>query len=164
MGFLDNLKETFSQGADRVKYETEKVQRVSRLRSEVGDLQQQIATNFGQLGQRAFELNKQGQLQAPEVASLVQLIEDLQRRLQATEQQLEQVQNEQFVPEQTPATPQSPQPTYQNQPITIDREQAQQVNPPQPVDAGQYACDQCGTHLSADAAFCPNCGNRVNNS
>ena len=35
MGFLDNLKGSISQGADRVKFETEKIQRTGRLRYKV---------------------------------------------------------------------------------------------------------------------------------
>lgn len=81
MGFLDNLKGTLSQGVDRAKFEADKLQRTSRVRSDIGDMQQQIATNYGLLGQRAYELHQQGVLTAPEVTSLVNLINDLQARL-----------------------------------------------------------------------------------
>jgi hypothetical protein len=177
MGFLDNLKGSISQGADRVKFETEKIQRTGRLRNEVGDLQQQIATNFGQLGQRAYELHAQGQISAPEVGSLVQMINDLQSRLAATQQELERVQNEQFVgaPPAAPSQPAydpnqqyAPQQQYgQQQYVPQDDPNAAPapaygVTPPQPVDAGQYACPSCGYKLPAGSAFCPECGARVN--
>ena len=175
MGFLDNLKGTLSQGADRVKFETEKLQSTGRLRNEVGDLQQQVATNFGQLGQRAYELHQQGQISAPEVGSLVQIINDLQGRLAATQRELERVQNEQFVasaPDQAAQQPYAPPPMY-GDPNAAPPQQYDPhygaptmppygVTPPQPVDAGQYACSSCGYKLSPGSAFCPECGARVN--
>ncbi len=175
MGFLDNLKGSLSQGADRVKFETDKIQRTGRLRNEVGDLQQQVATNFGQLGQRAYELHQQGHLSAPEVGSLVQIINDLQGRLAATQQELERVQNEQFVatqPEQ-PLQPQYAPPPLYGDPNAMPPQQYDPqsgapstppygVTPPQPVDAGQYACPSCGYKLPVGSAFCPECGARVN--
>ncbi len=158
MGFLDNLRDTLSQGAERVKFETDKIQRTGRLRNEINDLQQQIATNFGQLGQRAYELNKQGTLDAPEVASIVQLIDELQGRLSATQQQLEQAQNEQYEAQQQQSAP--PAPPLQQ--IPFDANAQDQPTAPTAVDAGPYACSQCGTQLSPDAAFCPNCGKNLN--
>lgn len=168
MGFLDNLKGTISQGADRVKFEAEKLQKTNRLRGEVGDLQQQINTNFGQLGQRAYELHAKGEISAPEIGSLVQIVNDLQQRLVATQQELERSQNEQYVqdlnlPNPAPQPPQpgghgapsghyaGPQPGPEAGPV-----------PPQPVEAGMYACTSCGFSLPAGSAFCPNCGARLN--
>jgi hypothetical protein len=167
MGFLDNLKGTLSQGADRVKFETEKMQRTGRLRNEVGDLQQQIATNFGQLGQRAYELHHQGQITAPEIGSLAQIINDLQSRLGATQQELDRVQNEQFEASQPPAPPQAQAPyaqPYGEQPPAYapPATPPQGVpTPPEPVDAGMYACPSCGFKLPMGSAFCPECGARV---
>ena len=170
MGFLDNLKGTLSQGADRVKFETDKIQRTGRLRNEVGDLQQQVSTNFGQLGQRAYELHQQGQITAPEVGSLVQIINDLQARLAATQQELDRVQNEQFVapaPDQPTQQPYAPPPFYGDPNATPPQQYppttpSYGVTPPQAVDAGQYACPSCGYKLPAGSAFCPECGARVN--
>lgn len=156
MGFLDNLKETFNQGADRVRFETDKMQRSGRLRNEISDVQQQIATNFGQLGQRAYELFKQNAINAPEVGSLAQLIDDLQNRLTTLQQELEGVQKLQF--EATSPPPPQQQAGFPPQQVPIQQEY---VTPPEPVDAGAYACVSCGFSLSPGVAFCPNCGARV---
>lgn len=149
MGFLDNLKETFSQGADRVRFETDKLQRTNRLRNEVGDIQQQIATNFGQLGERAYDLFRQSSIQAPEIGSLAQVIDDLQARLHTLQQELDQVQKTQFEGAEAP-------PAAQDVPV-----EQPMATPPTPVDAGMYACAGCGFSLAPGAAFCPNCGARV---
>lgn len=165
MGFLDNLKGTLSQGADRVKFETEKLQRTGRLRNEIGDLQQQIGTNFGQLGQRAYELHNQGQISAPEIGSLVQIVNDLQARLNAIQQELDRVQNEQFEAIQPPAQPPYGQQPYGQVPQQYgapDTPSQGMPTPPQPVDAGMYACPSCGFKLPVGSAFCPECGARVN--
>ena len=164
MGFFDNLKGTLSQGADRVKFETEKLQSTGRLRNEVGDLQQQIATNFGQMGQRAYELHHQGQITAPEIGSLAQIINDLQGRLAATQQELDRVQSEQFEPTPPPAQPQQPygqQPYAQQQSSPAVTPPQGVPTPPEAVDAGMYACPSCGFKLPMGSAFCPECGARV---
>ena len=159
MGFLDNLKGSLSQGADRVKFEAEKLQKTNRIRSEIGDLQTQIATNFGMLGQRAYELQKQGQINVAEIGSLTQMIDDLQTRLQSLSQELEQAQVEQFQPQPQPMQ----QPSYPAQSVPIDQQPqypAPVPSAPPPATAGG-ACPSCGTALSPDSAFCPNCGTRV---
>ncbi len=159
MGFLDNLKGTLSQGADRVKFETEKLQSTGRLRNEVGDLQQQIATNFGQMGQRAYELHSQGQITAPEIGSLAQIINDLQARLASTQQELERVQGEQFEPA-PPAQPVYPP----QQPYAAATPPHGVPTPPEAVDGGMYACPSCGFKLPMGSAFCPECGARISAS
>lgn len=177
MGFLDNLKGSLSQTADRAKYEMDKMQQTGRLRNEVSDLQQQVDTNFRQLGMRAYELHRQAQISAPELGSLVQIISDLQSQLTIKQQELDQVQSEQFEatqgqPHQQAAPPQSygPPPQEQqwqsappaNDVLTGATGYATPVpTPPQPVDAGMYACPSCGTKLDADSVFCPNCGAKV---
>lgn len=181
MGFLDNLKGTLSQGVDRAKFEADKLQRTSRVRSDIGDMQQQIATNYGLLGQRAYELHQQGVLTAPEVTSLVNLINDLQARLTSAQAELERAQNEQFVAVQTPPPPAYPQPYAPSVPPQqapyAPPVEAQNYVPPTsyappseasatpPVDSGaipiERLCPSCGFKVAGQAVFCPECGARL---
>ncbi|KPL91876.1 zinc ribbon domain-containing protein [Herpetosiphon geysericola] len=188
MGFLDNLKGTLSQGVDRAKFEADKLQRTSRVRGDIGDMQQQIATNYGLLGQRAYELHQQGVLSAPEVTSLVNLINDLQARLSAAQAELERAQNEQFVAVQTPPPPAYPQPYASSVPPQqapyAPPVEAQNYVPPTsyaPSDAPAVAyappaadatadsgsipiersCPSCGFKVTGQGVFCPECGARL---
>ncbi|GIV96512.1 MAG: zinc ribbon domain-containing protein [Herpetosiphonaceae bacterium] len=143
MGFLDNLGKTISQGVDRAKFEAEKLQRTNRIKGEINDLQQQIETNLRQLGERAMELHRQGSLQAPEIGSLVQMIEQLQTQIAAKQSELTAVQNETFE-QQAGARGQQAESQHQAQP-----------------GASTISCPTCGTALPAGAAFCGNCGARI---
>ncbi len=188
MGFLDNLKGTLSQGVDRAKFEADKLQRTSRIRGDIGDMQQQIATNYGLLGQRAYELNQQGVLTAPEVASLVNLINELQARLSSAQAELDRAQNEQFVAVQAPAPPAYPQPYAssvppQQAPYAPPVEAQNYVPPtsyaPSDAPAAPFAppaaeqnpasdaipierlCPSCGFKVAGQGVFCPECGARL---
>src|SRR5918996_1406290 len=96
MRFLDNLSKTLSTGVDRAKYEADKFQRTTRINSEIGNYKAQIDTNMRQLGERALELYQQGTLQAPEIASLAQIIAQLRDQQRTREQELEQASAETF--------------------------------------------------------------------
>ena len=96
MKFLDNLGKTFQSGVDRAKYEADKFQRTNRINGEISNFKQQMDTNLRQLGERALELYQQGTLQAPEIASLAQVIAQLREQQAAKERELEQANAETF--------------------------------------------------------------------
>lgn len=96
MGFLDSLSKTLSSGVDRAKFEADKFQRTSRVSGEVNNIKSQIDTNVRQLGERALELYQQGAIQAPEIASLAQIIAQLRDQQTQKEQELSEAQNESF--------------------------------------------------------------------
>ncbi len=112
MRFLDNLSKTLSTGVDRAKFEADKFQRTSRINGEISNIKAQVETNTRQLGERALELYQQGTIQAPEIASLAQIIAQLREQQSAKELELEQSNAETF--EQFQAT----QPQTQMQDVT----------------------------------------------
>jgi uncharacterized Zn finger protein (UPF0148 family) len=190
MRFLDNLSKTLSSGVDRAKYEADKFQRTARLNSEISNYKAQIETNMRQLGERALELYQQGVLQAPEIASLAQIIAQLRDQQQTKEQELTQASAETFEQFQA-ANPQPNTSASSEQNVPISRE-GQQSGFPMPESSGSsaipsmstdlsgtglpnpssvggleaagttpYACSSCGYALQEGSVFCPNCGTRV---
>jgi hypothetical protein len=189
MRFLDNLSKSLSAGVDRAKYEADKFQRTSRINGEINNVKSQIDTNMRQLGERTLELYQQGVIQAPEIASLAQIVAQLREQQQNKEQELEQVNAETF--EQFQAS--QPQSTgsagESGQQVPIAREEGgfptptasgSEYVPPtsadlsgtglpnsasvggaQPVGSTPYACANCGYALPDGAVFCPNCGTRA---
>lgn len=190
MRFLDNLSKSISSGVDRAKFEADKFQRTSKINGDIGNFKSQVDTNMRQLGERALELYQQGAIQAPEIASLAQVIAQLREQLGAREHELEQANAETF--EQFQAS--QPQPSApsagsgQSVPISREMEEGSFPTPtasgssafPGPSDdisgSGQpnsasigdleplgttpYACTNCGYGLPDGAVFCPNCGTR----
>jgi uncharacterized Zn finger protein (UPF0148 family) len=190
MRFLDNLSKTLSSGVDRAKYEADKFQRTARLNSEISNYKAQIETNMRQLGERALELYQQGVLQAPEIASLAQIIAQLRDQQQTKEQEFTQASAETFEQFQA-ANPQPNTSASSEQNVPISRE-GQQSGFPMPESSGSsaipsmstdlsgtglpnpssvggveaagttpYACSSCGYALQEGSVFCPNCGTRV---
>lgn len=188
MRFLDNLSKQLSSGVERAKFETDKFQRTSKINSEIGNVKAQIDTNMRQLGERALELYQQGILQAPEIASLAQIIGQLRDQHVAKERELEHANAETFEQYQA-SQPQAPV-AGSDQNIPISREPSGTGFPtPGSSDVGTaapyssdvsgsglpnsasvsgvdavgttpYACPSCGFALPQGAAFCPNCGAR----
>jgi hypothetical protein len=179
MRFLDNLSKTLSSGVDRAKFEADKFQRTSKINSEIGNFKSQIDTNMRQLGERALELYQQGSLQAPEIASLAQIIAQLRAQLGGKERELEQANAETFEALQAaPAAPQNVpvarEPVEGSFPTPTAGESA--ASPSFSTDvsgsglpntasvvgsAASVACASCGYALPGGSAFCPNCGARV---
>jgi hypothetical protein len=189
MRFLDNLSKTLSSGVDRAKYETDKFQRTTKLSGEIGNFKTQIETNMRQLGERALELYQQGALQAPEIASLAQIIAQLRDQQRSKEQELEQAAAETF--ENYQATHPQSSASSSGQSVPISRESVEGGFPtpessgssaipsmstdvsgsglPNSASLGSigaagstpYACASCGYALQEGSMFCPNCGTRV---
>jgi hypothetical protein len=153
MGFLDNLSKSISQGVDRAKFEAEKFQKTTRIQGEIGELKKQIDGKRAELGDRAFELYKAGQIQSPTLGDLVKALEALRAGITLKEEELKTAQAEIFVEPTPPAgtpsappaggAPQPSQPTTHGQPVAVAK-----------------SCPNCQFQMPAAAVFCPNCGAR----
>ncbi len=149
MGLLDQLSKTISQVGDRAKFEAEKFQKTTRLQGEINELRRQIDQKLLELGQRAYDLQRAGQIHAPTLAELAATLDQLRATLVAREEDLKQAQNEVYI-EPAPVTP-PPAPTVQSVPI----------GEAPPTAAGPKICPQCRFQMPATAIFCPSCGTRV---
>src|SRR5215470_7935768 len=109
MGFLDNLSKSISQGVDRAKFEAEKFQKTTRIQGEIGELKKQIDAKRAELGDRAFDLYKAGQIQSSTLGDMVKALEALRAGITLKEEELKTAQAEIFVeptpPAGTPAPP-----------------------------------------------------------
>lgn len=156
MGFLDNLSRSISQGVDRAKFEAEKFQKTTRLQGEVNEFRRQIDAKLNELGQKAYDLQRAGQIQSASISELAAAIDQLRSALVLKEEELKQAQAEVFV-ESPPA---APAPAQQ---VPVSYEPPAQPAPTvqQPAAAATKQCSSCGFTMPTTAMFCPNCGNRV---
>jgi DNA repair exonuclease SbcCD ATPase subunit len=145
MSILDQLGKTITNVSDRARFEAEKFQKTTRLQSEINELRRLIDQKLLELGQRAYDLQRAGQIHAPSLAELAAALDQLRSTLVAREEELKQAQNEVYVP------PTPPSPTVQSVPIS---------EAPPTSDAPKI-CPQCGFQMPARAIFCPSCGTRV---
>jgi hypothetical protein len=157
MGFLDQLSKQITQGVDRAKFEAEKFQKTTRLQGEVNEFRRQVDTKLGELGQRAYELQRAGQINSPTLAEIATSIDQLRGLLLAKEEELKSAQAEVFIePPPAPAgTATGPAGTATAQQVPISYEA-----PPAPAPSTKI-CGVCNFQMPATAMFCPNCGTRV---
>jgi len=158
MGFLDQISKTLSQGVDRAKFEADKFQKTTRLQGEVNEFRRQIDAKLMEMGQRAYDLQRAGQISAPSISEMAAAVDHLRSSLVAKEEELKVSQNDVFI-DPTGGTP-APAPT-QSVPITYDSPPV--VTPPAapPPVTGLKSCASCGFQMPSSAMFCPNCGSRV---
>jgi hypothetical protein len=150
MGFLDQISKQISQGVDRARFEAEKFQKTTRLQGEVNDFRRQLDGKLGELGQRAYELQRAGQINSATIAELANAVDQLRATLLAKEEELKSAQAEVF--EEPP--PAAAAPASQQVPISYEQ--------PAPAPApSSKVCGNCGFQMPSSAMFCPSCGTRV---
>lgn len=183
MSLLDQFSRSASQFMDRARFETEKFQRTSQLQSDIGELRYQINTKLAELGQRAYELHRAGQISAPSVAALIQAIDQLHASVNHKEAELQTVQAQVYVEpdeppsaqpgagsghahnvpvDEAPPPPPRSSPQQQQHPGAYTG-QTRQVPPVQGKQPGEKSCPACGFVMPGRSVFCPNCGFRVEN-
>lgn len=153
MGFLDQISKQITQGVDRAKFEAEKFQKTTRLQGEVNDFRRQLDGKLGELGQRAYELQRAGQISSATLAELANAVDQLRASLLAKEEELKSAQAEVF--EEPPPAPAGTTPAQQ---VPISYEQ--QAPAAQAAPASKI-CGVCNFQMPGSAMFCPNCGTRV---
>ncbi|EFO79065.1 hypothetical protein OSCT_3066 [Oscillochloris trichoides DG-6] len=159
MGLFDQIGKTLNQGIDRAKFEAEKFQKTTRLQGEINEARRQLEAKLMEMGQRAYDLQRAGQISAPSIAEMAALVDQLRSTVVAREEELKVAQNEVF--EETPL---GAPPTSSSQSVPIAYDSPPIVTPPPvtpPPVAAQKVCASCGFQMPSSAMFCPNCGARV---
>ncbi len=154
MSFIRGLRTK----ADQVTLEADKMLRINRKRSEIGQLRKSISQLITQLGNTAYGLHNQGQTLAPELAQVCHQIDNLYADIQRMEQEIEQIRRE--------ALPTQPIASAERCHVcSAALPQAATFCPscgsPRPKPQPTITCKNCGSSLPADASFCANCGQPV---
>lgn len=164
MGFLDNLSKSVSQGIDRAKFEAEKLARIARIQGELAEQRRQIDAKRMDLGDRAYDLYRAGQIQSATIAELTQGIDALRASLTLKEDELKSAQNEGYVePVPTPSSAAQDVP-ISVVPPTMSGTPYPSANEQGSASYGKKPCPSCGFMLPPTAMFCPSCGSRVGGS
>lgn len=173
MDLIDKLSKTVSQGIDRARFEAEKFQRVSRVQGELNDIKRMLDSKMIELGYRAYDLFRAGQIRSPSISELAQAIDELRKQLVVKEDELKEAQAMTYrEPEKNERSPASP-PSIQNVPIEHGP-----TGSAAPYGSGHGGanpssfgsapptkpCPLCGFLMPQRAKYCPRCGCHVGSS
>jgi hypothetical protein len=154
MGFLDELSRQLSDKIDWVKFEAEKLQRVTLLQGELNDLRRQLDSKRLEFGDRALDLFRAGKIQSPTLADLLRSIEALQASITLKEEEVKSAQS--ITHPDAPAAPSRP--PAQSVPVSVE---PSAPPPPPAATGGERSCPNCGFMMPGTSLFCPSCGTRV---
>ncbi len=150
------LKQICSK-ADQVTLEADKMLRINRKQSEMGQLRKQVEQATIQLGNSAYGLHTQGNL-SPELSGVCQQIDSLYAQIRQAEQEIERIRQE-TLPDPAPMTGlRCPACGFAIPEAAVF---CPNCGSPRPKPQPTSVCASCGNALPVDAHFCANCGQVV---
>lgn len=173
MSFLDQIGKSITHGVDRAKFEADKFQRTNRLQSELNDIKKRLDKTLIDMGQRAYDLHRAGQINAPTIGAMAQTVDKLRSEVVIKEEALKTVQAEIYEePLGTITAPAQPVPIVQEgppdttpppapPPETVSTLPPAVTAPPAQPSPATKTCPQCHFQMPMRAVFCPNCGFRI---
>jgi vacuolar-type H+-ATPase subunit I/STV1 len=88
MGFLDKVTE----GIGTVAKKSEEMLQVSKLKSQLSDLNKEKTQKLASAGQRAYTMIEEGTMEDSEIKGIVEEVKSLEQKIKDVEQEIENVQ------------------------------------------------------------------------
>ena len=142
---LEKLRSTFDRGIATVSVKSESMVEMSRIKSQIQNLQRQQAALTTQLGGEMYEMWKAGEMNRERFQEVCSEIYACEQAIAEQNRRMEQVRAEE---QQLLGTPPAAQPAASAQPAA------------QPQAAGAF-CPNCGTQNPDSAKFCVGCGTKL---
>lgn len=159
--FFGKLK----SGAGKAAFEAEKMVRVNRAQSELGQIKKQKEALFTRLGEMYYGQFTGQKTESPDYASVCASIADLDRQIEVKNEEVQRINAEVYgaqagsaAPAAEPVT--SAPPTAPVEPVNAAP--AAEVAPVEMPAAPQTKnCPNCGREMAATVKFCPDCGTKM---
>jgi len=145
--FFGKLK----SGAGKVAFEAEKMARLTKAKSELEGIKDQIRTQYAKIGELYYSRRTTSGVTGPEFDAVCQAIADLERQLQAKNDEVQKINAESFETPGAAVPIQPPQTTPAVNPIP---------SPPPTPPTGRF-CPNCGKPIEPGVKFCPDCGQNL---
>ncbi len=139
--------------AGKLAFEADKMMRVRKQEGVITEAQGEINAKNIALGQLALSLYRAGQIAHPQVATFAQDIAMLEQHVAELQLELERIRAEQWVDTESEVAASSGAPSAYSAPMAP-------IAPLAPV-APEIKCANCGAPMAPGAAFCMQCGTRV---
>jgi hypothetical protein len=154
--FFGKLK----SGAEKVAFEAEKMNRLNRAKGDLEKLKNQIQAQFTKLGEMYYNQRENTGVTGPAYDDICQSIADLDKQVDAKNEDIQRIGAEVFTPQGTQPQPQ-PAPSPQSTTAELSPTETTPASPPtSPVAAAKF-CPNCGTEIPPETKFCPECGTKI---
>jgi predicted nucleic acid-binding Zn-ribbon protein len=158
MSFLDRMAKAVTEAVDRGKKEVDEFVRIQRINGEIGDVQKkikefqsQIQAIKVQIGEKAVEMMRAGELESPDLQAMMDQIAEIEKQI--VEQQAV-IAEKQAEIEKIKAESEAEKAAVAEAEAAAAAEAAPAAAEPA---AGNF-CAQCGAAVAEGAAFCAQCG------
>lgn len=141
--FLGKLK----SGAGKVAFEAEKMARLTKARSELDKVSDQIRVQYAKIGEMYYTRRGTTGVTGPEFDAICQTIADLEQQAKVKNEEVQKINAEAFETQNAPAQPPQPAPAQYTPPTP----------PPAAAPAAKF-CPNCGKQVESSVKFCPDCG------
>jgi hypothetical protein len=148
--FFGKLK----SGAGKAAFEADKMVRVNRIQSEIGQLKKQIDALYMKLGEMTYRRFISQEPESPEVADVCQNIVKLEQQIGAKGEDIKRINTETFQPQGAPSPAPMPATTAAQPPVPS------QATSTAPSPQVKY-CTNCGKEMAVTVKFCPDCGTKM---
>jgi hypothetical protein len=152
MGFLDDLLKDVEKGIDRVQQGADKLLAENTLRSELDKLKKDHHDLLAEIGEEAIALYAAGEIALPGMSMQIAQLGDIREKIEAKQDEVAALRQARPAGAAAPATDTAPQ-------TAAPQTTAPQTTAPQTAASGH--CLACGAQLTEGAAFCPECGHKV---
>lgn len=145
--FFGKLK----SGAGKVAFEAEKMARLTKAKSELEGIKDQIRSQYAKIGELYYTRRTTSGVTGPEFDAVCQAIAGLEKQFQTKNDEVLKINAESFettgaaVPVPSPQAP----PAVNTMPT-----------PPPVAPAGKF-CPNCGKQVEPGVKFCPDCGQNL---
>lgn len=158
--FVESAKNFFTAAASRTGWEAQKQMRLRGKQGEIDKLLEQRQKLLEELTQVAMSLYQQGALTDTQLSRLCASVLELDHDVRAREQQLQEIRNEAYAPEQFTPTA---MPNYAPPPVNPvnQQNQATPAGGTQQGNQAQEHCPQCGSTVRPNSLYCRNCGAKM---
>ena len=154
---MQNGFDSMRQKVDVAAFEMDKRARIGRVQKQVDEVNRQIAEAVAQVGAKALELYRNGQLTVPELLPLCQAMLSLEGQVVGLQAQIAVIQQE-VMPQDALACPHCHAPVMAE--ARFCPSCGQSLVAPPVVQPGP-TCPGCGSPTVIGAAYCGNCGYRL---
>jgi len=163
--FLDRLSEDFNKGIKNISSKSKELIEITKLKTDIKDLQRQIPEKYTKLGKKVYEMNNKHGINQSQIQTQCEEIAGLFKQIHVHEVQIIEIEKQakmERVGTDKAFCPKCNEVNFAEDKFCISCgfglggavEQSEGIN--------QLDCASCGNTIDANSKFCMKCGAKVN--